>query len=354
MSRKESSILSNSTKSKILNNKLHVSDNVLKLNKLDYLLSHHKEFFIDANGNPISDEALEIMFETMKSDDIKRFLLTTKQFALKLKNPRFQKIIENAEKKDLEKFINEHGYYNYKTLGKLELININMNKIPAFFKHLVGLHSLDLSHNNISRITSLPPNLKYLNISFNNISKIGSQDDVHHQIISFPDSLVTLILYHNKIKTIENIAHLKLEDLNLGDNLIEKIENLPFHPEDSMHLQNLNLSKNKIEIIESIPDWVENLDLSDNRISKMENLPKNLESLHLSGNGIKTIENIENLKFLRDLYLDNNGIRRLPFTLLNNLESLVYLNVKNNPVTDFSGLRDTIVVASEDIIIDDE
>jgi Leucine-rich repeat (LRR) protein len=353
MSSKESSILTNSTKSKILNNKLHVSDKTLKLNKLDYLLSHHKEFFINANGNPISDEALEIMFETMKSDDIKSFLLTTPQFALKLKNPRFQKIIEDAEKKDLEKFINEHLYYNYKTLGKLELININMNKIPAFFKHLVGLHSLDLSHNNISRITNLPENLKYLNISFNNISKIGTQDGVHHPISNLPDSLVTLILYGNKIKTIENIAHLKLEDLNLGDNLIERIENLPFHTEDPMHLQNLNLSKNKIETIEKLP-FVENLDLSDNRISKMENLPNNLESINLSGNGIKIIENIKDLKFLRDLYLDNNGIRRLPFTLLNSLESLVYLSLKNNPVKDFSGLRDTIVVASEDVNIIDE
>lgn len=70
--------------------------------------------------------------------------------------------------------------------------------------------------------------------------------------------------------------------------------NLTKIPENILELkiQTLNLSNNKITKIENIPSSVIYLDLSGNQIQIIENLPENLKILNLGGNQIKIINNI--------------------------------------------------------------
>ncbi len=69
-----------------------------------------------------------------------------------------------------------------------------------------------------------------------------------------------------------------LQSLNLEENDISQIENLP----DG--LRSLNLGSNQISRIENLPDGLQELDLSGNQISRIENLPDALQSLKLYGN----------------------------------------------------------------------
>ena len=61
-----------------------------------------------------------------------------------------------------------------------------------------------------------------------------------------------LDLYNNKISKIENLPDKIKGDLNLGNNKISKIENLPDKIEGDLYLYNNNISK-----IENLPDKIE-------------------------------------------------------------------------------------------------
>ena len=71
----------------------------------------------------------------------------------------------------------------------------------------------------------------------------------------------------------------KLENLNLYENRITKIDYLP------KSLKVLTLTFNKITKIENLPPSLEELGLADNQISKIENLPESLTHLALSDFG---------------------------------------------------------------------
>ena len=157
--------------------------------------------------------------------------------------------------------------------------------------------------------------------------------------------IIKLDLGNNKITKIENLPP-NLQELNLSYNEITKIENLP------PNLQRINFYGNKITKIENLPSNLHVLKLAYNKITKIENLPPNLQILHLSDNTITKINNlphnlhnlyinynkitkIENLPpNLQQLTLISNKITEIPLELLE-LRQLQEFRYSGNPIENF-------------------
>lgn len=212
--------------------------------------------------------------------------------------------------------------------------------------------------------------VKVLNFSRKKINKDGgySFDPTiknHNQFLSIPKqigdltNLTTLDIGDNKIEKIENLSNLhQLNDLNLSFNKINKIEKL----QELKNLSKLTLSVNQITSIENLESntnlkevWLnsnkisvinfpvksvslERLSLSYNQISKIENLDGliNLTSLYIGKNKITKIENLNGLKKLRVLTLEQNQIKKIEN--INSLTELSYLNLEGNRIEGIKNL----------------
>jgi len=115
--------------------------------------------------------------------------------------------------------------------------------------------------------------------------------------------LKNLYLYSNKIKKIENLAHLtRLERLWLADNEIPRIEGL----ETLTNLTELNLARNKVE-----------------RVGDVFKSNPRLTSLNLSDNGVgsfKEVSYLARLPSLTDLSLSDPHWGENPITSLCNYQ----------------------------------
>nr|CDS25689.2 brefeldin A inhibited guanine [Hymenolepis microstoma] len=168
--------------------------------------------------------------------------------------------------------------------------------------------------------------------------------DVNHRRIKCISKLETipnarkLCLRNNLIKLIENLEPLAevLEDLDLYDNQITKIENL-----DCLKvLEILDLSYNRIRMIENLDSLksLTKLYLVNNKISTIENLSglHNLTMLELGSNKIRKLENLDSFPNLEELYVGNNKIGKLEG--LDNLPKLRILSIQCNRITKLEGL----------------
>jgi Leucine-rich repeat (LRR) protein len=315
-------ILTNSEKKKILNGSKHVSADVLKDNKMGYLITARMEsepdtsdddFTGEVEGEEIyyqgagrfkdktspipetnltdvlllSDDALEIMLKNLDIDTINSLEKSNKKIYNRLQQQPFKEIIE---KKQLVEFLKKRNLEeDYSKLTELDLSNKGIKRIPSFFKYLTSLTKLKLSSNQISKIPSFfkyLTSLTHLNLWGNEIEKIEN----------LPISLTNLNLGANKIRKIENLP-ISLTNLDLARNRIKVIKNL-----DSLkNLTNLYLYMNQIKKIENLPNSLTNLDLAGNNIRKIENLPNSLTNLDLQGTVITKIENLPDS--LTELYV---------------------------------------------------
>jgi len=148
-------------------------------------------------------------------------------------------------------------------------------------KKLSGLHTLDLSFNEISDISFLQnlTGLRYLELSFNEISDISFLQNL--------SNIQSIFLNENQLSDVSFLQNLKeLRMLYLGSNKISDISFL----EKLNRLQNLNLSSNKIS-----------------NFSLLENFSE-LQKLYLSRNNIRDVSFLKKLTSLNGLYLINNQI----------------------------------------------
>ena len=169
----------------------------------------------------------------------------------------------------------------------LKLLSLETNLI-AKIDHLISLNNLlflNLYENRISEIENLHtvPKLKALMLGKNNISKIKN-------LHCLPD-LEVLDLHSNKIKLIENLSTLRrLRILNLANNQLTSFVELM----NNKNLEDINLRKN---LIVSIP----NLALSFDKLRKL-NLGKNMISK------IEFILEFKKLKRIEELYIEGNPV----------------------------------------------
>ena len=169
----------------------------------------------------------------------------------------------------------------------LKLLSLETNLITKI-DHLISLNNLlflNLYENKISEIENLQtvPKLKALMLGKNNISKIKN-------LQCLPE-IEVLDLHSNKIKLIENLSCLKkLRILNLANNQITSFVELMINK----NLEDINLRKN---LIVSIP----NLALSFDKLRKL-NLGKNMISK------IEFILEFKKLKRIEELYIEGNPV----------------------------------------------
>ena len=169
----------------------------------------------------------------------------------------------------------------------LKLLSLETNLITKI-DHLISLNNLlflNLYENRISEIENLHtvPKLKALMLGKNNISKIKN-------LQCLPD-IEVLDLHSNKIKLIENLSSLKrLRILNLANNQLTSFVELM----NNKNLEDINLRKN---LIVSIP----NLSLCFDKLRKL-NLGKNMISK------IEFILEFKKLKRIEELYIEGNPV----------------------------------------------
>ncbi len=196
-----------------------------------------------------------------------------------VRNKNIEKLYLN--KKDLPHIPLLEGEEN------LKLLSLETNLITKI-EHLISLNNLrflNLYDNKISEIENLQtvPRLQALMLGKNNISKIKN-------LQCLPD-IEVLDLHSNKIKLIENLSCLKkLRILNLANNQITSFVELMINK----NLEDINLRKN---LIVSIP----NLALSFEKLKKL-NLGKNMISK------IEFILEFKKLKRIEELYIEGNPV----------------------------------------------
>ena len=251
----------------------------------------------------ISRSTIEMLFNNEKDERYLYFLrygflrrYEGKGDILYVEIPQIPKNIVIYRKPTIRNKNSEKLYLNKKDLPhipllegeeNLKLLSLETNLITKI-DHLISLNNLlflNLYENKISEIENLQtvPKLKALMLGKNNISKIKN-------LQCLPE-IEVLDLHSNKIKLIENLSCLKkLRILNLANNQLTSFVELM----NNKNLEDINLRKN---LIVSIP----NLALSFDKLRKL-NLGKNMISK------IEFILEFKKLKRIEELYIEGNPV----------------------------------------------
>ena len=213
----------------------------------------------------------------------------------------------------------------------LKLLSLETNLITKI-DHLISLNNLlflNLYENRISEIENLQtvPKLKALMLGKNNISKIKN-------LQCLPD-IEVLDLHSNKIKLIENLSCLKkLRILNLANNQLTSFVELM----NNKNLEDVNLRKNLIVSIPNLAlcfDKLRKLNLGKNMISKIEFILefkklKRIEELYIEGNPVI---------FIKDAY---KKFYTLPLKFKDQAQFQIYKNNINSNNNNSNGLNNSV------------
>lgn len=236
---------------------------------------------------------------------------------------------------------------SFQELIRLVVLNLSHNKItqldPQVFRDMYIVQELRLSHNQLTTLpaSSFSPcvNLHTLDLSYNEIRAI------HKKAFDGVDVLSFLALDNNKISEIDKAAfsNLKsLEDLNINGNRLKSVPQAISH---LRFLKTLDLGDNQISSLENLPvnglELLYGLRLVNNKISgnisgeTFINIPS-LKILNLAKNGITHIESgaFSRNKNLQAIRLDANLLTSMN-DLFESLTNLEWLNVSDNNIEVF-------------------
>ena len=257
----------------------------------------------------VSRPTIEILFNNEKDERYLYFLrfgylrrYEGKGDILYVEIPQIKKNLVIYRKPSIRNKNSEKLYLNKKDLPHIPLLegeeNLKLlsleNNLITKIDHLISLNNLrflNLYENKISEIENLQtvPRLQALMLGKNNISKIKNLQCLLE--------IEVLDLHSNKIKLIENLSCLKkLRILNLANNQITSFVELMINK----NLEDINLRKN---LIVSIPNLVlsfeklRKLNLGKNMISKIEFILefkklKRIEELYIEGNPVLSIKDV--------------------------------------------------------------
>lgn len=163
--------------------------------------------------------------DSMSSFDITSLRKTHPDLNEKLKNSRYQKIINDKiekEKKELKKLLRKmfiDPNINFNDINSVSLDGLYLDKIPEVLRHLHNLETLNLTDNNITKLENLNfPKLKVLDITMNPVAKNDEEIDIYRT--SHPN--VNII---TKLSDIVIETESEFEDENLfNDDNIEIID----------------------------------------------------------------------------------------------------------------------------------
>ena len=296
----------------------------------------------------ISRTTIEMLFNNEKDERYLYFLrygflrrYEGKGDILYVEIPQIPKNIVIYRKPTIRNKNSEKLYLNKKDLPhipllegeeNLKLLSLETNLITKI-DHLISLNNLlflNLYENKISEIENLQtvPKLKALMLGKNNISKIKN-------LQCLPE-IEVLDLHSNKIKLIENLSSLKkLRILNLANNQLTSFVELM----NNKNLEDINLRKNLIVSIPNLAlsfDKLRKLNLGKNMISKIEFILefkklKRIEELYIEGNPVI---------FIKDAY---KKFYNLPLKFKDQAQFQIYKNnTKNNNPNNNNGLNNSV------------
>ena len=329
--------------------------NTIKNNNNDRMSSGNRQIY-DYFSIKISKATIEMLFNSEKDERYLYFLrygflrrYEGKGDILYVEIPQIPKNIVIYRKPSVRNKNSEKLYLNKKDLPhipllegeeNLKLLSLETNLITKI-DHLISLNNLlflNLYENKITEIENLQtvPKLKALMLGKNNISKIKN-------LQCLPD-IEVLDLHSNKIKLIENLSCLKkLRILNLANNQLTSFIEL----KHNVNLEDINLRKNSIVSISNLSsyfDKLRKLNLGKNMISKIEFILefkklKRIEELYIEGNPVIFIKDAYKkfyslpLKFKDQAQFEiyKNNIN----TNNNNTNNIINNNGLNNSVNQF-------------------
>ena len=202
---------------------------------------------------------------------------------------------------DLIDFPDLSQSYFKNQLKNIKYLFISNNKITSCndkLKFFENLHVLDISHNNISEISYIPPNLIELVCNNNNLIRL----------VNNMDNIVRLECSDNKLivlPSMKNLTHLLCEN--------NKLNGISEYP----NCQKIICSNNPIFNINSQPKLTY-LDCSRTNIKeKLLNMPS-LEYLNCNNTKISNVSNLSNIESIDMCFTD---IKHIPYlTKLNHIK----------------------------------
>ncbi|KAK0552427.1 protein phosphatase regulatory subunit Sds22 [Tilletia horrida] len=268
------------------------------------------------DGNDSEDEESEDILALYNSDEEEIDLTHLKLRASGLKSLRLERFARTLKhlslRANLLRKLPSSSHFELMTeLRNLDLYDNELEKVPDVIKKLEKLETLDLSFNNIRHVSNISHLYRCRTLYFvqNKIGRIR-EDDFKGPIA---DSLTSLELGGNRIRTIEHIDHLsKLEELWVGKNKITKLENIA----SLSSLRILSIQSNRITKLENLGDLtgLEELYIAHNGLTQIGDGLKdnsNLKVLDVSGNQIEEIDGVSHLSKLVEFWANDNKIATL-------------------------------------------
>ncbi|NXB25345.1 ECM2 protein, partial [Rhagologus leucostigma] len=228
----------------------------------------------------------------------------------------------------------------------LEEIKINDNQLHAIdedgFKDLKNLVTLELEGNKLSEANVSPlafyplKSLSYLRLGRNKFRIIPQ---------GLPATLEELYLEHNQIEEVSEICFNHTRNINiigLKHNKLEEHRIAPLAWINQENLESIDLSYNKLYHVPSyLPKSLLHLVLIGNQIERIPgyvfgHMRPGLEYLYLSFNKL-TDDGIDPVSFfgayhsLRELFLDHNELKAVPFGI-DEMRKLRFLRLNNNKI----------------------
>ncbi|XP_063267924.1 extracellular matrix protein 2 [Prinia subflava] len=228
----------------------------------------------------------------------------------------------------------------------LEEIKINDNQLHAIdedgLKDLKNLVTLELEGNQLSEANVSPlafyplKSLSYLRLGRNKFRIIPQ---------GLPDTLEELYLEHNQIEEVSEICFNHTRNINiigLKHNKLEEHRIAPLAWINQENLESIDLSYNKLYHVPSyLPKSLLHLVLIGNQIERIPgyvfgHMRPGLEYLYLSFNKL-TDDGIDPVSFfgafhsLRELFLDHNELKAVPFGI-DEMRKLRFLRLNNNKI----------------------
>ncbi|XP_066994990.2 leucine-rich repeat-containing protein 15 [Anabrus simplex] len=247
------------------------------------------------------------------------------------------------------KKLHRGAFYNLNLLRILDLQNNNISSIHKETFNNSELNVLRLNNNKISRVRFIDklPNLRILHLQHNLIDKLEKTSFCSSP--DFDSKIEKIVLHHNKIEKMwhSTFSCLKeLVELDLSHNKLLTLKaNTLSH---SKKLTTLKANDNHLQQIHGIwkvPSLVQ-LHLQNNQIEKLltpvfgrKDIVSNIRNIDLSNNNLQSISDkrvfsyLRNLNFLR---LSDNNISSIAKEVFLGNSQLIYVNVRGNPLKDYT------------------
>ena len=174
---------------------------------------------------------------------------------------------------------------------------------PPDLSHLTALQKLNISHNYLQTLPSLPQGLQILNVCYNRL----------HTLLDLPRTLQILNISHNQLHVLPELYQLTaLQELNAMSNRLQTLPHLPLElrvlnvagniisalPELShlTALHSLDASSNELQILPSLPHSLRALNVSHNDIRSLPAIPRHLQALNIADNRIRALSDISHIQ----------------------------------------------------------